>query len=273
MNEQKERKKTTKKISATPSAKSVTAKPWVGSSGDQGEHELLHSAMASGHPKQVIDAMVNDAADCLAHLAHAHRNDGALAAGGQQFEACQNALRRGAQADLAWVGRRLDYGSVPYSIPYFCAAAATGSVELCELFLRHEAPLECRDSDHLGPLHFATLAGSLEVSKLLIGAGANVDASDNRLRTPLYFAAVTKNRDLSELLIRAGAEVMGRDAEKRSMLHMAVFVDALDVSELLIRSGASTEAIDGLRRTPLHYAAEKKRGCALPAADGARRRR
>mmetsp|Transcript_22165 Transcript_22165/g.40773 ORF Transcript_22165/g.40773 Transcript_22165/m.40773 type:complete len:228 (-) Transcript_22165:8-691(-) len=55
-------------------------------------------------------------------------------------------------------------------------AAQAGSVQCCEVLLKHNAHVNAREEDGLRALHFGAMGGSREVIELLVGAGADTSA-------------------------------------------------------------------------------------------------
>ena len=138
-------------------------------------------------------------------------------------------------------------------------AAASGSVLITEIILRHKADLHVRTSFGKTPLHQAAAWADGRLVELLLKNGAVLEARDNERFTPLRDAAATGNKAAIKALLAHGAAVAVQDRYGATPLHWAAMTTNVAAAALLLEAGAAINALDAAKRTPLHQAVETGR--------------
>ncbi|KAL4794568.1 hypothetical protein BDV19DRAFT_379477 [Aspergillus venezuelensis] len=131
-------------------------------------------------------------------------------------------------------------------------ACSTGTIEMIELLLQHDADIEAVDARGRTPLHIACTEREYsypeEAVKLLVDEGADV----NRARTI--------KPDVAMILIREGADINVRDDLGRTPLHQAVAEGSTRMFRLLLEHGAEVNAVDKRGYSALHLCVDSNRG-------------
>ena len=158
------------------------------------------------------------------------------------------------QAEVPVDGRNT-YGSTA-----LMAAAETGRVEIARLLIDRGAAVDLGAADSWEtPLMLATVRGQEEMVGLLLDAGAAAGLRDrNSGVTPLIMAAAEGHRAIVARLLAGGADVDIGDATGWTALHHAVRKGHDDVVADLLAAGANPEHADAEGYTPLYLA--KSRG-------------
>jgi ankyrin repeat protein len=114
-------------------------------------------------------------------------------------------------------------------------AATGGNVQIAGYLVDHGLPLDVKNSDGLGPLHFALENGHQEMANFLL-------ICDRRLGvmpTLINSAAHGGNIDLVKLCLRLGQSIDSQDRLGWTPLHIAAFEKNFDLASFLIEKGAS----------------------------------
>lgn len=107
----------------------------------------------------------------------------------------------------------------------FHRAAISGSIEIMQLLLSHEANRQCIaavTANGSTCLHLSVQNGHLEMTEFLITTlGLDVNASNEYDLRPLHLAAVMGSLPLFQLLLHHGADPTPLTASSQSVLHLA----------------------------------------------------
>ena len=136
----------------------------------------------------------------------------------------------------------------------FCAAAESGDLRLCTLYL--DAGVDCPSGNET-PLHIACREGFVAVCTLLLDRGADMDADDEDGDKPLHWAVLKRSAAVCTLLLDRGADVDARSDNEETALHWAVWRDSGHMCNLLLDRGADVDAKDDEGFTPLHRTVAK----------------
>jgi len=137
--------------------------------------------------------------------------------------------------------------------------AAAGDLEVVNLLIEAEIPVDGRASFGSTALMAAAEAGQDEMVEMLLARGADVDlGAPDSWENPLMLAIVRNREDLVRLLIEHGAEVDFRDESSGvTPLIMAASGGHRAVANVLMTAGAKLEAADDTGWTALHHAVRK----------------
>ena len=131
---------------------------------------------------------------------------------------------------------------------------------LVELLLNHGAKVnEKTGTFKFAPLHRASISGSLDICQLLVTHDADVNAEDGLGNTPLHWAAQLGHKDKVEFLLDCSANVNALNQARRSPLFGAAQHHHLQVVECLLSRGASVNLTDEQGFTPLLRAFQRSR--------------
>jgi len=100
-------------------------------------------------------------------------------------------------------------------------AASFGNVEMAQILIKYNAPVDRRDQFGNAPLHWAAQRGSVEIVQLLIDAKATIDAQNKQGVTPLMMAASRGQAAAIRLLLKHGADPQKRDYTGRDAMGWA----------------------------------------------------
>uniref|UniRef100_M4ATT3 Ankyrin 3 n=1 Tax=Xiphophorus maculatus TaxID=8083 RepID=M4ATT3_XIPMA len=107
------------------------------------------------------------------------------------------------------------------------------------------------------PLHVAAKYGKIEVANLLLQKNAPVDAAGKSGLTPLHVAAHYDNQKVALLLLKQGASPHAAAKNGYTPLHIAAKKNQMEIATTLLEYGASTSAVTRQGITPLHLAAQE----------------
>jgi len=96
------------------------------------------------------------------------------------------------------------YGNLQHSCLH--ALAAANVTKKAELFLKHKANPNIKDSSGKTPLHIACQKGFKEYAALLLEHGADVNPQDHKGDAPLHTANKFGWTELAQLLVEKGAD-------------------------------------------------------------------
>lgn len=100
-------------------------------------------------------------------------------------------------------------------------AASFGNVEMAQILIKYNAPVDRRDQFGNAPLHWAAQRGSVEIVQLLIDAKAPIDAQNKQGVTPLMMAANRGQAAAIRLLLKHGADPQKQDYTGRDAIGWA----------------------------------------------------
>ena len=100
-------------------------------------------------------------------------------------------------------------------------AASFGNVEMAQILIKYNAPVDRRDQFGNAPLHWAAQRGSIEIVQLLLDAKAAVDAQNKQGVTPLMMAASRGQAAAIRLLLKHGADPQKQDYTGRDAMGWA----------------------------------------------------
>ena len=121
-------------------------------------------------------------------------------------------------------------------------------LELCSIFLKHNAKIDAVDKDGNQPLHLACKQWHTATVRLLLSHGADVTALNNQQRKPLHLA--------NESVLKSYEVHNGNHA-----LHIAVEKGHIQTVQLLVDCGADVNALNEYGQTSLHIAAGGEKDC------------
>ncbi|MEJ2085878.1 MAG: ankyrin repeat domain-containing protein, partial [Acidobacteriota bacterium] len=137
--------------------------------------------------------------------------------------------------------------------------AAAGDLEVVNLLIEAEIPIDGRASFGSTALMAAAEAGEGEMVEMLLARGADVNlGAPNSWESPLMLAIVRNREDLVRLLIEHGAAVDFRDeASGVTPLIMAASGGHRAIANELMAAGADLAEADDTGWTALHHAVRK----------------
>lgn len=132
-------------------------------------------------------------------------------------------------------------------------------LDIFDLFVRFNAPLNARGKNGLTPLHFAVNKGNREIVEKLVSFNASLEAKDNEGETPLFMAIkiadkVDTSGEVVELLLKNGASVIAKNNLGDTPLHIAAYIGKRELCEQLVRYNASPDAKNKKGLLPLELA-------------------
>ncbi|KAH8797152.1 ankyrin repeat-containing domain protein [Flagelloscypha sp. PMI_526] len=175
-------------------------------------------------------------------------------ANGPSFD--MNLLRKAISADdLASVQRLLSLATDITSEPLLCLAAWSGNLLICEVLLKHHAPLECKDDNDTTPLLAASVKGYTPIAKLLLDHGANAEYSCAAHGSCAEAACRTGNSELVALFLeRKKINVNGLLGKYGSPLHAACLEGHHALARLFIEHGADVNLPGPEKKQPILFA-------------------
>jgi uncharacterized protein len=146
-----------------------------------------------------------------------------LPTGGADFSAWYNVATAAARNQTDDVRAQLIAGKTPditddtgqTPLGY---AASFGNVEMAQVLIKYNAPVNRRDQFGNAPLHWAAQRGSVEIVQLLLDARAAVDAQNKQGVTPLMMAASRGQAAAIRLLLKHGADPQKQDYTGRDAM-------------------------------------------------------
>jgi ankyrin repeat protein len=133
-------------------------------------------------------------------------------------------------------------------------AAQRGKLDLVDLMLNWNAPVNIRDGNSQTPLHHAAKSGRVDIIHRLVKGSASLVATDNHGCTALFSACAFGQVEAAKLLWSLGASISQRDNSGRLMLHSAARFGHEEVVKMLLSAGISAQCTDNAGVTPIHEA-------------------
>ncbi|MEI6437307.1 MAG: ankyrin repeat domain-containing protein [Candidatus Omnitrophota bacterium] len=137
------------------------------------------------------------------------------------------------------------------------SAAASGDVNLIEIFLDHQADVNGADSTGRTALMIAAENGQADAVKVLLARHAALDAQNNDGYSALSFAARAGKADAAALLLAAGSRVDLVGIRGDTPLILAADAGAGEVARLLLEHKASVDMANKAGDTPLLIAVKR----------------
>jgi ankyrin repeat protein len=114
-------------------------------------------------------------------------------------------------------------------------AAIGGNVQIARYLVDHGLPLDVKDSEGQGPLHFALENGHQGMANFLLKHDRRLGGMPNLINS----AAHGGNIDLVKLSLKLGQSIDSQDRLGWTPLHIAAFEKNFDLANFLIKKGAS----------------------------------
>mmetsp|Transcript_33214 Transcript_33214/g.98926 ORF Transcript_33214/g.98926 Transcript_33214/m.98926 type:complete len:134 (-) Transcript_33214:2172-2573(-) len=102
------------------------------------------------------------------------------------------------------------------------ALNASSHVQILELLLLHEAPIDTRNKQHWTPLHRAAQNNHTRAATLLVENGATLRAVNQDGNTPLHIACQANHLAMIKLLLQLGADSSTTNAEGKTPLDVCL---------------------------------------------------
>jgi cytohesin len=131
-------------------------------------------------------------------------------------------------------------------------AIQNGKLEVVQLLLEMDAPLDFNDRQKRSALHSALTRKHEAILELVLAKTENVDVRDRNQLTPLMYATMyqqTKPEVIDKLLAK-GADVNAVNSSKQTALHLAGYYGRTECGKRLIDAGADVSALDNGMATP-----------------------
>ena len=132
-------------------------------------------------------------------------------------------------------------------------ACTRGNLEMVELLISKESPLDNVARDGSTPLHCAALGGNVQVVQKLLDAGA-CELGAGSYGTPLHWAIRAGNEQVVHMLLEKKFDVHAKDWYGSTPLHMAARWDKIYALRYLLGYQADREARDMDTKTALEVA-------------------
>eukprot|EP01114_Cavostelium_apophysatum_P017696 TRINITY_DN5318_c0_g2_i1.p1 TRINITY_DN5318_c0_g2~~TRINITY_DN5318_c0_g2_i1.p1 ORF type:complete len:1107 (+),score=298.47 TRINITY_DN5318_c0_g2_i1:102-3422(+) len=158
---------------------------------------------------------------------------------------------------------RDQFGRTPMMV-----ACSAGSFDCALILLDSGADIECKDTNGMTALHYASYNGRENCVSLLLhfekiyrktsSSDYVNERTDKEKLSALHFASISGHQRVVGLLLDCGADVIVRASDGKTPLHYACMHPNdrnADTVILLLEKGAKVNAKDITKRTPLHEAA------------------
>lgn len=183
------------------------------------------------------------------HLTEWRRSPLEFAASSGSLEKVQILLDAGADANLT-----LSQGYTAIFSAISALSTDASLIPMLELFVKHQAKLDCATDNHETPVTSAAEIGRFDAVRYLIQAGA--DPTPLRW-TPLMSAtALGSSQDVAAMLGQSSG-VDEKDRFGRTALHLAAMAGDVQKAGLLLAQGCEIDATDQYGATALMIAAAK----------------
>ena len=133
--------------------------------------------------------------------------------------------------------------------PLWCAAAS-GSLPVVVLLVRHGANVNSTTKTNSTPLRAACFDGHLHVVMYLLDHGADLEIANRHGHTNLMIACYKGHWKVARYLIKKGADVNRRSIKGNTALHDSAEYGSILIMKLLLDNGAKMTA-DSYGMTPL----------------------
>ena len=139
------------------------------------------------------------------------------------------------------------------------AAAETGDVSLCTLFLDAGVPIDCRDDSGNTPLHLSCVEGHVSVATLLLDRCTAIDEKNGGTgggNTPLHLSCLAGSLSVATLLLDRGSRAIDKkNRHGETPLQVSCLDGYVSIATLLLNRGSraiGARSITGW--APLHDA-------------------
>jgi len=117
-------------------------------------------------------------------------------------------------------------------------AAFQGKIESIRLLLRHNPPLNAKDTGQQTALHLAAFGGHSDIVQLLLKAGALVNTRDRNGETPIMPAIWNShNSEIVSMLIKSGVDLSLETNEGSTALSFATQRGLDKIARLIVNAG------------------------------------
>lgn len=120
----------------------------------------------------------------------------------------------------------------------FLHAIERGNMDVIELFLNADVPIDYRFEGGQTPLIVAAINGKGDVVRYFIGSGAKINARDAGYYTALHWAAFYNHTHLMDDLCNAGAQINAVQNSDSTPLSLAVTRGHINAVRLLLKRQA-----------------------------------
>lgn len=138
--------------------------------------------------------------------------------------------------------------------------AKFGSVEMLNLLIEKQLPLNIKDYNHFTPLHDAILSKNIDSIRYLLENYSNIHAQSSLItgkKSPLHLAVEKDHLETVLLLLSFNANIDQKMFNQCTALHIGSANNNSNCCLILLDKGANAEAQDFHGRTPLHFASHK----------------
>lgn len=143
-------------------------------------------------------------------------------------------------------------------------AAALNYVDVLDILLKQQVPVNLTGSFYETALHKAATIGNVEATQLLLKNGADVNARNNFGATSLLLATYYQRLNVVKLLLAANADAtiplteknvrLKRAEEGDTAYHIAAKFDLYEILSALLLKQSLPDITSRAKLTPLHYA-------------------
>lgn len=136
-------------------------------------------------------------------------------------------------------------------------AAVSNQIEVLDMLLESEAPIDVCDNQYRTPLSVAAQTGHIQFVQKLLDGKANPNLADVEGHTPLMVAISEGHTEITRALLNAEASVDAVNNKGMSPLMIAALANAIEEGTALLEHKADTSARDMAGKTALLMAASR----------------